>query len=398
MTTLTHLECSRCGTKYDPAIARNLCGCGGPLLARYDLEMARTGWSRDWVRNAPASMWRYTPVLPVRRPPSIVSLGEGMTPLIHARRLGERLGVSNLWIKDESLNPTASFKARGLSCAVSMAVELGIRKVAVRSAVNGASALAAYAAAAGLEAHVFMPADAPRANYVECRAYDARVTLEKGADGLAEGWFDLSALKEPYRIEGSKTIGYEIAEQMSWTLPDAVLYPVGEGVGLIGAWKAFEELEQLAWTAGARPRMIAVQAEGCQPIVRAFESGAGRAHRSQTARTLAAGLRVPEPLGDALVLGILRESGGTAIAVSDREIIAAALELASVEGILAAPEGAAAVAALLQLLAGGLLKRDERIVVVNTGSGLKYLESYATRFPRAPGGAQDKLGGLITPR
>lgn len=246
MTTLTHLECSRCGTKYDPAVPRNLCGCGGPLLARYDLEMARTGWSRDWIKNAPATMWRYAPVLPVRRPPSIVSLGEGMTPLIHVRRLGERLGASNLWIKDEGLNPTASIKARGISCAVSMAVELGIPSLTIRSTGNGAGALAAYAAAAGLEAQALMPPEAPRANYIECRAHRARITP-------AEGSFDLSALHEPYGIEGSKTVGYEMAEQMSWTLPDAVVYPVGEGAGLIGAWKAFEEMEQLAWTVGARP-------------------------------------------------------------------------------------------------------------------------------------------------
>ena len=373
MTTLTHLECSRCGTQHDPAVARNLCDCGGPLLARYDLEMARTGWSRDWVKNAPATMWRYAPVLPVRKPPSIVSLGEGMTPLIHARRLGERLGAGNLWIKDEGLNPTATFKARGISCAVSMAVELGISGVAVRSEGNAAGAVAAYAAAAGMEAQVFMPADGPRANYVECRAHGARVVT-----AFPKGLFDVSALHEPYRIEGSKTVGYEIAEQMSWTLPDAVVYPVGEGVGLIGAWKAFEELAQLAWTAGARPRMIAVRAEN--------------------PRTVAAGLRVTEPLGAALVLKILSETGGGAVAVSDREIVAAALELAAVEGILAAPEGAAAVAALPKLLAAGLLKRDERIVVVNTGSGLEYLEMYATRFPRGAAGEQDKLGGLITPR
>ena len=373
MTTLTHLECSRCGTGYDPAAARNLCDCGGPLLARYDLEMARTGWNRDWVKNAPATMWRYAPVLPVRKPPSIVSLGEGMTPLIHARRLGERLGAGNLWIKDEGPNPTASFKARGISCAVSMAVELGISGVAVRSEGNAASAVAAYAAAAGMEAQVLMPSDAPRANFVECSAHGARMVT-----ALPEGVFDLSALHEPYRVEGSKTVGYEIAEQMSWTLPDAVVYPVGAGVGLIGAWKAFEELEQLAWTAGARPRMIAV--------------------RSENPRTVAAGLRVTESLGAAMVLKILSESGGASIALSDREIVAAALELAAVEGILAAPEGAAAVAALPKLLADGLLTRDERIVVVSTGSGLKYLEMYATRLPRGSAGEQDKLGGLITPR
>jgi threonine synthase len=363
MTTLTHLECSRCGTQVDPAVPRSLCACGGPLLARYDLEMARTGWSRDWIKNAPATMWRYAPVLPVRKPPSIVSLGEGMTPLIHARRLGERLGITSLWIKDEGLNPAATFQARGLSCAVSMAVELGIPKVVIRSAGNAASALAAYAAAAGIEADIVLPPGAPHSVYVECRAHGARVVTTP-----PEGLFDLSALKEPYRIEGAKTIGYEIAEQMSWTLPDAILCPVGAGVGLIGVWKALEELERLAWTAAARPRMIAV--------------------RPESAPTL----------DDALVLKVLRESGGAAVTVNRREAIAAALELAAIEGIFAAPEGAAAIAALPQLLAGGHLKPGQRIVVINTASGLKCLELYATRFPRTAAGEQDKLGGLITPR
>jgi threonine synthase len=398
MTTLTHLECSRCGSAYDPAAGRGLCACGGPLLARYDLDAARTGWSRDWIANAPATMWRYAPVLPVRKPPSIVSLGEGMTPLIHARRLGERLGAAGLWIKDEGLNPTGSLKARGFSCAVSMAVELGIPKVAVRSGGNAASALAAYAAAAAIEAQVFLPGDAPSSNYVECRTYGARVERAGRPMAPAEGWFDLGVFQEPYRIEGSKTLGYEIAEQLSWTLPDAIVCPVGEGLGLIGAWKAFEELEQLAWTVAKRPRMIAVQAEGCQPIVQAFAEGTPRVRRFENARTLAAGLRVPEPSGDSLILGILRESGGAAVAVSDREIVDAGLELAALEGIFAAPEGAAAIAALPKLLADGRLKRDERIVICNTGSGLKNPEAYMTRFPHAAAGEQDKLGGLITPR
>ncbi len=385
-----------------------MCRCGGPLLARYDLETARESWSREWIRTGPPNMWRYAPVLPVRSPASIVSLGEGMTPLVRANRLGARLGAANLWIKDEGLNPTATFKARGLSCAVSMALELGVSEVAIPSAGNAASALAAYAAAAGIEAHIFMPRDVPRANYIECRAYGAQVTL---VDGLisdcarmvaersaSEGWFDISTLKEPYRIEGKKTMGYEIAEQLGWSLPDAILYPTGGGVGLIGMWKAFEELERLGWAGAARPKMIAVQAAGCQPVVRAFERGEERAEVFANASTVAAGLRVPKPYGDDLILKILRESGGTAVAVTDQELIDAGGELAAAEGIFAAPEGAASVAALRKLLASGFLAAGERVVILNTGSGLKYLETYQTRFPRAAASEQDKLGGLITPR
>jgi threonine synthase len=279
-----------------------------------------------------------------------------------------------------------------------MAVELGIPRVAIRSGGGAASALAAYAAAAGVEALVFVPDDAPRSDYVECRAYGARVTRGNEPIGRAEGWLDLGAFQEPYRIEGSKTLGYEIAEQLSWTLPDAVVCPVGEGLELIGVWKAFEEMEQLGWTVAKRPRMIAVQAAGCQPIVRAFESGAARASRFENARTLAAGLRVAEPFGDSLILEILRQSGGAAVAVGDRAIVDAGLELAALEGIFAAPEGAAAIAALPKLLADGRLKREERIVVCNPSSGLKYLDAYSTRFGRGMAGEQDKLGGLITPR
>ncbi len=408
MTTLTHLECSACRERYEAGALHNLCRCGGVLLARYDLETARQSWNREWTRNGPASMWRYAPVLPVRQPSSIVTLGEGMTPLLQATRLGARLGAQNLWIKDEGLNPTGSFKARGLACAVSMAVELGVRQVAMPSAGNAGGALAAYAAAAGIEAHIFMPADVPQANYLECRAYGAHTTLVNGligdcgrvaaAHASAEGWFQMSTLKEPYRVEGKKTMAYEVAEQLGWTLPDAILYPAGGGVGLIGMWKAFEELEQLGWTAGKRPRMIAVQAEGCQPIVRALERGESKTEPFENAATVASGLRVPDPLGGALILSILRESGGTAVAVSDRGIIEAALELAACEGILAAPEGAACVPAVRRLLANGFLKPEERVVLFNTGSGLKYPELYTTRFPRHIASEQDKLGGLITPR
>ena len=359
------------------------------------------------MRGGPASMWRYAPVLPPAEE-AVVSLGEGWTPLLRSRRLGARLGADSLWIKDEGLHPAASFKARGLACAVSMCVELGIRKVAIASAGNAAGALAAYAAAAGIEAHIFVPKDVPQSNYLECRAYGAEVTLVDGLIGdcgrlLAEragagDWFDVSTLQEPYRVEGKKTMGYEVAEQMDWELPDAILCPAGGGMCLIGMWKAFDEMERLGWIGSRRPRMIAVQAEGCQPIVRAFEEDQARARFWEDARTVAAGLRVPKPLGDFLILDILRASGGAAVAVSDERILDAGAALASEEGIYAAPEGAACVAALPRLLASGLLKSADRIVIFATGSGLKYAEAYATRFLRPASGEQDKLGGLITPR
>ncbi len=408
MTTITHLECSRCGKTYEAGKPHNLCECGGPLLVRYDLERVRQSWNREWIASGPSTMWRYAPVLPVSKPAAIVSLGEGMTPLIQTRRLGEHLGSRDLWVKDEGINPTGSFKARGLSCAVSMCRELGISKVAIPSAGNAASAMAAYAAAGGLEAHIFMPRDVPQSNYIECKAFGARVTL---VDGLisdcgrivaerkdAEGWFDVSTLKEPYRIEGKKTMGYELAEQLRWQLPDAVFYPAGGGVGLIGMWKAFGEMEALGWIGSKRPKMIVVQATGCAPMVRAFERGEPVVAFWQNAHTVASGLRVPKPLGDALSLEAVRSSGGTAIAVTDEEMLDAGLELGATEGIFAAPEGAACVAGARKLLENGFLKSDERIVLYNTGAGLKYLEAYSTRFPRSAGGEADKLGGLITPR
>jgi threonine synthase len=352
-------------------------------------------------------MWRYAPVLPVE-PESIVSLGEGWTPLVRTSRLGARIGATNLWVKDEGLNPTASFKARGLSCAISMCKQLGIGKVAIPSAGNAASALAAYAAAAGIEAHIFMPKDVPQSNYLECKAYGAHVTLVDGLisdcgrivaeRGPVEGWFDVSTLKEPYRIEGKKTMGYEVAEQMDWELPDAIFYPTGGGVGLIGMWKAFAEMALLGWIGSRRPKMIAVQAEGCQPVVRAFEAKQERSTFYEGAHTVAAGLRVPKPLGDFLCLQAIRESHGTAIAVTDEEMLDAGVQLASDEGIYAAPEGAACVAAAQKLIASGFLQAADRIVLYNTGSGLKYPEAYSTRFPRTASGEQDKLGGLITPR
>ncbi len=408
MTTLSHLECSMCSKRHEAGLAHNLCECGGPLLVRYDLEKARQNWSREWLMRAPATMWRYAPVLPVAKPENIITLGEGFTPLVRTKRLGDRLGARNLWVKDEGINPTGSFKARGLSCAVSMCAELGVKKIAIPSAGNAASASAAYAAAAGIECHIYMPRDVPQSNFIECKSFGAHVTL---IDGLisdcgrivgerkaAEGWFEVSTLKEPYRIEGKKTMGYEVAEQFQWNLPDVIFYPTGGGVGMIGMWKAFAEMEALGWIGPKRPKMIAVQVEGCQPVVRAFEKGEKRSEFFQNAHTVAAGLRVPKPLGDFLVLNAVRESGGTAIAVSDEEMMDAGVQLAADEGMFAAPEGAACVAALQKLLASGFLHADERMVIYNTGAGLKYLEAYATKFPRGGAGEGDKLGGLITPR
>ena len=407
MPKATHLECSLCGAKYDASAVANLCTCGGPLLVRYDLTVIRHRWPRREVANGKANIWRYAPVLPPSEA-SIVTLGEGWTPLVRTKRLGARIGAEQLWVKDEGLNPTASFKARGLSCAVSMCVELGIKKVAIPSAGNAASAMAAYAAAAGIEAHIFMPRDVPQSNYLECKAYGAHVTLVDGLisdcgrmvaeQGPKEGWFDVSTLKEPYRIEGKKTMGYEVAEQMDWELPDAIFYPTGGGVGMIGMWKAFDEMERLGWIGSRRPKMIAVQAEGCQPVVRAFNANEQRSTFFEGAHTVASGLRVPKPLGDFLVLNAVRESRGTAIAVSDEEMLDAGVQLASDEGIYAAPEGAACVAAARRLIECGFLKPTDRVVLYNTGSGLKYPEAYSTRFPRTASGEQDKLGGLITPR
>ena len=377
MTTVTHLECSVTGERYEAGTVQNLSKTGMPLLVRYDLKTARENWNRDWLANGPRSMWRYAPVLPVSKPAAIVSLGEGWTPLMKLKRYG---GYKNLWLKDEGINPTGSFKARGLSCAVSMCVELGINKVAIPSAGNAASAMAAYAAAAGIEAHIFMPNDVPQSNYIECKAFGAKVTLVDGLisdcarivaeRGPAEGWFDVSTLKEPYRIEGKKTMGYELAEQLQWRLPEVIFYPTGGGVGLIGMWKAFDEMEELGWIGPERPKMIVVQVEGCQPVVRAFDQGAERSEFWQGASTVASGLRVPKPLGDFLVLQAVRASGGTAIAVSDADMVRDMRALGAKEGISAAPEGGAALYALRMLLKDGRVKPSDTVVVFNTGGAL----------------------------
>jgi len=382
---VTHLSCSQCGERYEPGKLYNLCHkCGKPLLVYYDLGRAAATLTRAALATRSATLWRYREVLPVEQEKNITTLGEGWTPLIHAQRLGDQLGMRHLYIKDESLNPTASFKARGMAVAVSMAQELGARKLAVPSAGNAGSALAAYAAKAGLEAYILMPKDVRYANLIECQQCGARVTL---VDGLitdcgrivaerkeAEGWFEVSTLKEPYRIEGKKTMGYELAEQMGWELPDVVLYPTGGGTGLIGMWKAFDEMERLGWVGAKRPRMVTVQAEGCAPIVRAFATGASVGAEVANPQTVAAGLRVPKAIGDFLMLDILRRSGGTAVSVSDAELTAAIQEIGAAEGIFAAPEGAACLPALRKLLEQGKVGREERIVLFNTGSGLKYLD------------------------
>jgi threonine synthase len=384
---LTHLECAFCQAEYTAARLQNLCAkCGKPLLARYDLERVKGALTKEDLRGRRADMWRYREVLPVKDDANIVSLGEGLTPLLNAERLAARVGLEELFIKDESQNPTQSFKARGMSAAVSMAKELGAGALAVPSAGNAAGALAAYAARAGLEAYIFMPEDTPRANVIECEQTGAHVTLMKGlitdcgAEVArrkdAEGWFDVSTLKEPYRVEGKKTLGYELAEQLDWTLPDAIIYPTGGGTGLIGMWKAFDEMEQLGWIDAKRPKMFSVQSSGCAPIVRAFETGERFAAEFTDAHTVASGLRVPRAIGDFLILDALRESGGAAVAVSDEELLAATREIGSTEGVFVAPEGAACLPALRKLLGEGLIKRSERVVIFNTGAGVKYLEAF----------------------
>jgi len=385
---VTHLECAACNLEHEARRLLNLCReCGKPLLVRYDLERAGATLTKESLAGRRSDLWRYREVLPVDDDANIVSLGEGWTPLLRAERLGKTLGIDQLYIKDESQNPTQSFKARGMSAAVSMAKELGARNLAVPSAGNAAGALAAYAARAGLECFIFMPRDTPRANVVECEQTGAHVTL---IDGLitdcgaevarrkdAEGWFDVSTLKEPYRVEGKKTLGYELAEQFDWKLPDVIIYPTGGGTGLIGMWKAFAEMEQLGWIGAERPRMVTVQASGCAPIVRALAEGKRFADEFKDAETVASGLRVPKAIGDFLILDAIRASQGTAVAVSDEELIAATGEIGALEGIFCAPEGAACLPALRQLLAAGEVEKGERVVLFNTGAGVKYLEAFS---------------------
>ena len=381
---LTHLVCTSCGLRHESARLQNVCTkCQKPLFAAYDLAAAGRTLTRETLPTRAKSLWRYREVLPLPAGVEPISLGEGGTPLLRAGKFADDV---DLWIKDESQNPTQSFKARGMSVAVSMAKHLGAVRLAAPSAGNAGGALAAYAARAGLEAYIFMPRDTPRANVIECRELGAHVTL---IDGLitdcgaeiarrknAEGWFDMSTLKEPYRVEGKKTLGYELAEQLNWTLPDVVLYPTGGGTGLIGMWKAFDEMEKLGWVDKKRPRMFSVQATGCAPIVRAFEAGEETATEFPDGRTIASGLRVPKAIGDFIMLKILRESNGGAIAVDDEEMVRVGREVGKSEGLFVAPEGAACFAAFKSLRASGKIDIGERVVIFNTGSGIKYLDCF----------------------
>ena len=384
MTLAQEIICPRCDHRFPLSRLLNLCTCGSPLLVRYDLKKASANFSISSLQGRVSSLWRYRELLPLRDDANLVSLGEGFTPLLPAKSLAGELGLKRLWIKDEAQNPTGSFKDRGLSLAISRAKELGVKKAAIPSAGNAGGSLAAYAARAGIEAHVFMPRDTPIANQIEVQQYGARLTL---VDGLindcgriinerktAEGWFDISTLKEPYRVEGKKTMGYEIAEQLNWTLPDVIIYPTGGGTGLIGIWKAFQEMAELGWIGSKRPRMVSVQASGCAPIVKAFGEGRETAEPWQNAKTVASGLRVPQAVADFLMLRALRESNGTALSVSDEEMIAEIPRLGRAEGIFFCPEGAACAAALRRSMQNGWVKPTDEVVLFNTASGLKYLD------------------------
>ena len=403
----THLECTRCGEHYPADRPQTVCPKdGGILYARYDLAEIKKTFSPASLLPLAPTMWRYDAVLPEAVP---VTLGEGFTPMLRSRE------YPNIFIKDEGLNPTGSFKARGLAAAVTMARHFGLKKLAIPSAGNAAGALAAYTAAAGdgMEAHIFMPKDVPMANRIECDYYGAHVTL---VDGLIsdcarkvaelkdsefwkeEGWFDVSTTKEPYRVEGKKTMGYEVAEQLGWKLPQGIIYPTGGGVGLLGMWKAFDELQQLGFIGPERPNMISVQASGCAPIVKAWDEGRASVEMWPNASTIAAGLRVPKPYGDYLILDILKKSGGLALAATDAEILAATRHWAKVEGIFAAPEGAASLVAYQKLLASNFFTPDDTVVLFNTGSGLKYLDELDDADEeRAPAPASRAIAGIIGP-
>ena len=404
MSRPAYLECTRCGERLPADRAQNVCPKdGGVLYARYDLAAIRKTFGKESLTGREASMWRYREVLPEAEP---VTLGEGFTPLLPSREF------ANVYIKDEGLNPTGSFKARGLSAAVTMARHFGLKKLAIPSAGNAAGALAAYAAAAGLEAHIFMPRDVPMANRVECDYYGAKVTLVDGLisdcarmvaelkekeSWMREGWFDVSTTKEPYRVEGKKTMGYEVAEQLGWKLPQGIIYPTGGGVGLLGMWKAFEEMEALGWIGAERPKMVCAQAEGCAPVVKAWKEGKPTMEMWPNAATMASGLRVPKPYGDYLILDILKKSQGAGVAVSEAEMLEATRHWARTEGIFAAPEGAAALAAYRKLRASGFFGRDDAVVLFNTGTGLKYLEALSepATGKAIPGSRQ--IGGIIGP-
>jgi threonine synthase len=410
---LTHLQCTRCGEHYPADRPQSVCPKdSGVLYARYDLATIKRTFSSARLAGRRPTMWRYEAVLPEANP---VSLGEGFTPMLPSRE------YPNVYIKDEGLNPTGSFKARGLSAAVTMARHFGLKKLAIPSAGNAAGALAAYSAAAGLEAHIFMPRDVPAANRIECDYYGAHVNLVDGlisdcARKVAElkdseswgkdGWFDVSTTKEPYRVEGKKTMGYEVAEQLGWRMPQGIIYPTGGGVGLLGMWKAFEEMEALGWIGPERPRMIAVQSAGCAPIVKAWDEGKPTSEMWTNAATLAAGLRVPKPYGDYLILDILKKSKGTAVSATDEEFLDATRHWAKVEGIFAAPEGAACLVAYRKLRATGFFQPEDTVVLFNTGTGLKYLDVLDRNVARTPSPAKPsqstkpatrQIAGIIGP-
>src|SRR5579864_3001874 len=382
-TNVVALECSACGKRFDPNLEQHVCTCGKPLFARYDLKRAAATLTLESLKSRPRTLWRYAEVLP---DDPAVSLGEGMTALIHAHRLGASMGLQNLYVKDEGLNPTGSFKARGMTAAVTRAKQLNAKALAAPTAGNAGGALAAYAAAAGLPAVIVMPADTPSANVLECQAFGANVVKLNGLISDCgkyvaerkdrEGWYDVSTLKEPYRVEGKKTMAYELWEQFGGVLPDVIIYPTGGGVGLIGMCKAFEEMEVMGWIGRERPRMVVVQAAGCAPIVEAYVRGEASAPPWQNAATIASGLRVPKALGDFLVLAGVRATQGTAVTATDDEMLAAGKELASAEGIFAAPEGAATVVAARKLAEKRWIKAHERVVLFNTGCGYKYSEAW----------------------
>ncbi len=398
---ISYLECTRCGEHLSADRPQNICPKdGGVLYVRYDLASLKGKWRPEDLSGRVASMWRYAEVLPDAKP---VTLGEGFTPMLASRE------HENVYIKDEGMNPTGSFKARGMSAAVTTARHYGLKKLAAPSAGNAGGALAAYAAAADLEAYIFMPKDVPMANRMECDYYGAHVTL---VDGLIsdcgrmvaerkdkEGWFDVSTLKEPFRVEGKKTMGYEVAEQLGWKLPQGIIYPTGGGVGMIGMWKAFDEMEELGWIGRERPKMIAVQAAGCAPIVTALEAGKSTSEMWVGAATFAAGLRVPKAYGDYLILDILKKSHGTAVEATDEEMLAAMRHWASVEGVFAAPEGAASLVAYRKLLASGFFSAEDKVVLFNTGSAYKYLdmiEAQEKQARREPPPSRN-IGGIIGP-
>ncbi len=383
MNYLTHLQCTHCFIEVDADQIIRLCPeCNYPLVARYDLAKAKAELDRDEVAKRPSTMWRFQELMPVRDPKHIISLGEGGNPVLKLPRLGEKLGLNNLFMKDEGQNPTGSFKALGLGAAVSRAVELGVEEFVIPTAGNAGGALAAYAARAGKIAHVYMPSDAPLINIMEVQMTGADLHMVNGlindagreaaADAKEGGWFDVSTLKEPYRVEGKKIMGYELALMFDWELPDVIIYPTGGGTGLIGMWKAFDEMEKMGWIGSHRPRMVAAQSDGCAPVVKAFHDGADEAEPWENASTMAGGLRVPVAVGAEQMMRALRGSNGTAVAIPDSEIREAQRVLATTEGMFVSLEAAATVAALQQLIADNWVKPDERIVVFNTGSGLKY--------------------------